>query len=417
MKALTISILLFLILFFSAYAQIPQELPEILPQEPVGVWTRKIWEEERRPEILRQFRKQVYGEFPHDFNPLLKFEILEESDDALEGKAIRKQVKISLLNPENGKSLDIVLLIYLPAGVEAAVPVFLGMNFYGNHSIHPDPAILLANGWVRNNPGFHIENNQATEASRGVRVNRWPVEYILSRGYAIATLYYGDLDPDFHDEFRNGLHGLYYDGKEDYPSDGAAAISAWAFGLSKVMDYFTTDEDLDHNQVALFGHSRLGKAALWAGAMDGRFALVISNNSGCGGAALSMRKHGETLEAINKSFPHWFCRNFSNYNSNEEALPVDQHMLLACIAPRPLYVASAQEDDWADPYGEQISAFLASSVYELYDLNVFLEKTPRTVNFPLKTGFVGYHIRSGEHDIKGYDWEQFLDFADLHLLF
>ena len=207
---------------------------------------------------------------------------------------------------------------------------------------------------------------------------------------------------------------MYNDENIRNPLTDAGSIAVWVYGLSKVLDYFETDENIDSDRVAVFGHSRLGKASLWAGASDQRFAITISNNSGCGGAALSMRKHGETVKRINTSFPHWFCDNFMKYNDNEENLPVDQHMLLGLIAPRPLYVASAEEDDWADPRGEQLSAFLSEEIYDLYNLKTCVKKTKAVINSPVKKGLVGYHIRTGKHDLMAYDWEQYLDFADMH---
>ncbi len=415
MKRISITFIL-LISFPVLFSQLPESLPEILKyssgEEVTSVYE---WENFRRQEILNLFASEVYGKFPESYLPGVKFKLTEKSENALRIRARRKQVNIEFRDPVKKENLKVNLLIYLPEKNEKPVPVILGYNFYGNHTIHSDPEILISDSWVRNNQEFHIENNIADERSRGVRISRWPVEYIVSRGYGIATIYYGDIDPDFDDGFNNGLH-KFLDEKylEQYSNDGAGSISAWAYGLSVAMDYMETDPDINNEQVVVFGHSRLGKASLWAGAMDQRFSMVISNNSGCGGAALSMRKMGETVKAINDRFPHWFCDNFTHYNDREEELPVDQHMLLALIAPRALYIASAQEDNWADPYGEQLSALLAGEVYELYGKSVYLLKDKATVNFPVKTGSVGYHLRSGPHDVRAYDWEQYLDFMDYH---
>jgi hypothetical protein len=225
-------------------------------------------------------------------------------------------------------------------------------------------------------------------------------------------MYYGDIDPDYHDDFKNGIHGM-MDEKRD--SASWASISAWAWGLSRAMDYFEKDADIDQQKVAVMGHSRLGKTSLWAGARDERFALVVSNNSGCGGAALSIRAHGETVSRINHSFPHWFAAKFSDYNDQETELPLDQHMLMALMAPRPLYVASAQEDDWADPRGEFLSLYHGSAAYAFYGEEPLSDLSMPELNQPVKAGRVAYHIRTGKHDVTRYDWEQYLDFADRHL--
>ncbi|WP_245224971.1 acetylxylan esterase [Pseudozobellia sp. WGM2] len=381
------------------------QLPDLLTSfSGNAIETQQQWEENRRFEILQFFEKQVYGKVPDRLDEY-SFKLLEESNDAYGGKARRKQVAISL--KKNKRTITYNMLIYLPKGNPTA-PVFLGYNFYGNHTVTTDPKVPITEAWVSNNKTFGITDNKASENTRSVRTHRWAIEKMLDNGYGLATIYYGEVDPDKND-FSDGVHQLFYQEGQDKPKTNEwGSIAAWAFGLSKAMDYLENDGNI--SDVIVFGHSRLGKAALWAGATDKRFAGVISNDSGCGGAALSKRKFGETVERINTSFPHWFADSFKKYNDNERTLPVDQHQLLALMAPRPLYVASAVEDQWADPKGEFLSTHYASKVYELYGKEGVTATNMPDVEQPIQKT-VAYHIRNGKHDVTDYDWEQYIVWA------
>ncbi|WP_437193195.1 glucuronyl esterase domain-containing protein [Planctomicrobium sp. SH527] len=378
------------------------------------VKTAEDWIQRRRPELLEAFASMVYGQSPPTPTEV-KFEVISQKDDAINGKAIRKEIAITLVSEP--KPVVMTMLLYIPKSTPKA-PVFWGLNFRGNHSITAETDVQLNPNWVTSNsPG--VVENKSTEESRGTRTNRWPIEMILDRGFALATAYYGDIDPDFDDGFQNGVHsGFYRDGQTKPADHEWGTIAGWAWGLSRGLDVLEKEPLVDATKVAVIGHSRLGKTSLWAGAADPRFAIVISNNSGCGGAALSRRAFGETVARINYAFPHWFCTNFKRYDNHEEALPVDQHQLVALIAPRPVYVASATEDLWADPKGEFLSARFADPVYRLLGTDGFggtvaPEESPAP-DQPLNSGTIGYHLRTGKHDINDYDWGQYLDFASRH---
>ena len=365
------------------------------------------WTGKRRGEVLKLFQEQMYGRSPGKPDGISSRTI--DSTLVLDGLAVRKQVVLTV--EQNGKTLDIGVLLYLPAAATGPSPAFMGLNFNGNQSITDDPGLVLNANWMRPNEERGVVDNRATEKSRGHAMSRWQVEKIVKRGYAVVTAYYGDIDPDYDDGFQNGIHPLFYmQGQTKPAADEWGSIGAWAWGLSRMLDYLETDAGVAQDRVAVLGHSRLGKTALWAGAQDKRFAGVISNNSGCGGAALSRRCFGETVAIINTSFPHWFCGNFKQYNNNEDALPLDQHELIALVAPRPVYVASAVEDRWADPRGEFLSLKNASPVYELFGVKPVTSDWP-AVDHPL-TGRMSYHVRSGGHNVTDYDWDQYLNWAD-----
>jgi hypothetical protein len=325
--------------------------------------------------------------------------------DYFGGKATKKQITLTF-GPEGTPPLQVLLVI--PNNHTAPAPVFLGPNFYGNHTVLNDPAIPITENWVPNRADG-VENNRATEAARGTAAHRWEIEQSIDRGYAVATFYHGDLDPDY-DDFSNGVHAAYN------PSDvrdphAWGSIAAWAWGMHRVVDYLVTDADIDKDHIAVMGHSRNGKAALLAGAIDERIALVVSNQSGCGGAALNRRRMGETVKAINDQFPHWFAVAFRDFNEREDYLPLDQHLLIAMIAPRPVLVASAVEDEWADPPGEFQALKEAESVYRLLGTDGFqVDQMPDLNQLVGRT--MGYHIRPGAHGVGAPDWAMFMNFVE-----
>jgi len=374
-----------------------------------GVTSPDEWRA-RRSEILGLFEQHVYGRSPGP-PQAVRFIVVESSESALAGLATRRQVRVLLDGTENGPAFE--LLLYVPRAARRPVPAFLGLNFGGNQTVHQDPAIRMSKAWMRDGAG--VVDHRAIEGSRGSGAPSWPLVRILERGYALATVYYGDLEPDHESGWRDGVRARIGPGARGrFATDDWGALGAWAWGLRRALDYLETGPDVDGRSVAVIGHSRLGKAALWAGAQDERFAMVVSNDSGEGGAALARRKFGERTEDITGVFPHWFCGRYREYAGKEETLPVDQHQLLALVAPRPLYVASATEDLWADPRGEFLGAKAAERVYRLLGLEGLGVAEPPAPDRPVG-GWIGYHLRSGKHALTAYDWEQYLDFADRHL--
>lgn len=380
---------------------IPYTLPDVL-RMPNGAEVKSAgqWMGIQRPYIYHLFEENIYGRFPPPVP--VHYRIRESDRDALGGIAIRKQLRL-FLSPED-TSVFADVLIYLPKNKKGPVPVFLGLNFSGNATIINDSSVFLSDRLMF--PEYRARN---TDLSRGTKSSRWPVKEILSNGMGIVTACYSDFEEDRPEGWKTGIRTTLQDLLKTKP-DEWGAVGAWAWGLSRIMDYLQSDKDVDGEKVAVMGLSRLGKTALWAGASDTRFGIVISNESGEGGAALARRWYGETVKKINTSFPWWFVSKYKTYNDAVDALPVDQHELLALIAPRPLYVASAENDQWSDPKGEFLSAVYTSPVYALFGKQgLGTDKMP-AVNHPVGHR-VAYHIRTGKHDITLYDWEQYIHFA------
>lgn len=380
------------------------QLPSLLiDNHHKKVRTSSDWNGLRRNEVLQLFKENMYGQFP---GPSADMHVVIQKIDstAIGGLAISKQVRIYLTEGEKGPYID--LLLYVPANTTRPVPVFAGWNFQGNQSVSTDENILVSQRYL----DFLKIKKDTLAPARGGQEKCWPIKTIIEHGYGVATAYYGDVEPDYPDGWQTGIRSTLAKSLQLKPSDWCA-MGAWAWGLSRILDYLQTNKAVDATRVMVMGHSRLGKIALWAAANDTRFAAVISNDSGEGGAALSHRNYGQNLKGMITSFPHWYISKYKDYADDVNALPIDQHMLLALAAPRPLYVASATNDRWADPYGEFLAAKNAAPVYAL-----FSKKGVGTDEMPAPDTSVGntirYHIRTGDHDILLFDWMQYIRFAD-----
>jgi pimeloyl-ACP methyl ester carboxylesterase len=362
----------------------PVNLPDPLTlSNGQKVETTQVWRDQRRPEILELFRTHVYGRAPVGRPASLKFETTT-TPAMMDGAATRRQVVISY-EGRGGKGA-INLTLFVPAKATKPVPCFVLICNRGRQNIDP---------------------------TRAVKSEFWPAEQIVARGYAAAAFQVNDVAPDRKDSFTQGAHGI-FDPPGPRAADAWGTIAAWSWGASRVMDYLQTDNAIDAQRVAVVGHSRGGKAALWAGAEDERFSLVISNDSGNSGAAISRGKRGEKIKDINKTFPHWFAQNYKRYDERENELPLDQHMLVALMAPRLVYIASASADEWADPAAEFLSGVAATPVYQLFGLKGLTATEVPKPESPLHEGYIGHHIRKGNHNLTAYDWNLFMDFADKH---
>ncbi len=385
------------------------------------VTTREQWVSERRPELIRLFQHYMYGFLPPR-PQTVSGKIEREDRDALGGKATLREVTVTCGPPGLP---PIHLMLVIPNHRQGAAPVVLGMNYFGNHTLVRDPAVRLSTNWMPER-GEGVVNNRATEASRGTWVSIWRIDYLIERGYAVATLYNGDIDPDRPDE-----RGLQEHFRKLDPQHDCGTIAAWAWGLQRAVDYLVMTPDIDKHRIVVTGHSRLGKAALLAAAFDERIALAIPHQAGCGGSAPSRTgvkpaewvgsapdrtkvKPPETVRQINDKFPHWFNARFKEFNDRPERLPFDQHCLVALCAPRPVLFTNGREDTWINPAGQFEVLRGAAPVYRLLGAGDFTA-TELPPDGKLIDGTLGYFLRPGGHSLKPEDWKAFLDYADKQL--
>jgi hypothetical protein len=366
------------------------------------VATAEQWTHSRRKELKTLFEHYMYGVAPDSGKVVVSVERTDVR--SIGGKATTKEIAIAV-GPQG--ALTIHLLVVVPNKRTGPVPVFLGTNFHGNHTTMNDPAIRLSTAWMPDRAPA-TKDHRATDAARGTDAGVWSIEESIDRGYAVATFYCGDVAPD-HPGLADGVFPLY--GKTG-PNDWGA-VAAWAWGLSRAVDYLVTDADLDRSKIAVVGHSRLGKAAIVAGAFDDRIALTIPHQAGCGGTAPSRGTVGESAKQINDRFPHWFCSEFKSFNDHTDRLPFDQNCLIALVAPRPVLLTNAVDDQWANPTGQFEALKAADPVYRLLGVEGLGAKGMPEVGVLVDTR-LGYHIRAGKHSMGLEDWRVWWTFADKH---
>jgi hypothetical protein len=396
---------------YPAPADLPaiRELPDALVMlHGAKVTSKEDWFAKRRPELKKLFEHYMYGAAPPAPDDI-EFSVERVNKDYFGGKATKKEVTIRF-GPEGTPPIH--LLLVTPNSDQPS-PVVLGLNFCGNHTLLDDPSIALPKVWMPARcPG--CEGNKATDAGRGKKGDNFPFEYAVSRGYALATFYHGDVDPDRHD-WTDGVHVHYLPKGQKEPGPHAwGAIAAWAWGLSRAVDYLVQDSAIDKQRIVVYGHSRNGKTALLAGAFDERFAAVIPHQAGCGGTSPARGKIGEQLRDINKNFPHWFNDTYVQFNDQPERLPFDQHALIAMCAPRPVLLTNAEEDQWANPAGQFENLKAADRVYRFLGAEGLAAEEMPPLGKPVLS-HLGYFIRAGKHSVTDEDWKVFLDFADAQL--
>lgn len=384
------------------------------------VTSREMWVKERRPELMLLFQHYMYGQLPP--RPAEVSGKVERVDEAaLGGKATLSEVKLTF-GPAN--TPPVYLMLVVPNQRTRPAPVVLALSYFGNHTLVDDRKVRLNPNWMPER-GEGVVANRATEASRGTWTKFWPIEDLVARGYALATFYNGDVEPDAPEQ--PGLRKVF---PQQDPDDDCGSIAAWAWGLGRAVDYLITAPAVDPRRIVVTGHSRLGKAALLAAAFDERIALVIPHQAGCGGSAPSrariaigkgynkldtpQTKPPETVANLNDKFPHWFNARFKEFNTQPERLPFDQHCLLALCAPRPVLFTNGRADTWINPAGQFEAMRAAAPIYRLMGAGDFtMEELP--ADGRLMDAVLGYYLRSGAHSLLREDWKVFLDFADRHL--
>jgi hypothetical protein len=393
----------------------PYTLPDALKfNDGKPVRDAKAWTKKRRPEILKLFETQQFGIAPG--RPMDEsFAVTDKGTPAFAGKAIRKQVTIHLSPPENRDPTwpEIHLLIYLPAAARKPVPMFFSINFGTIQNAVDDPGITPEPARDPKTDELVMQSPSANARAFG----RIDVQAFLDAGIGVATFYYAELDPDTLTGFAKGIRAKYLKPGQSASNDARlpenwGTISAWAWGMSRVQDYFETDKAIDAKRVAIHGVSRLGKTVMWAGAHDQRFAAVIASCSGEGGAALSHRDYGETIAHLTapSRFPYQFAANYAKYAGFPDKAPMDANMLVALIAPRPLLLQTGSIDYWSDPRGEFLAAVAAGPVYKLLgrqDLGTDVWPAPST---PILSNGLNYYMHEGGHGMVPTDWAIYVQF-------
>lgn len=366
------------------------------------VSTPEQWRDSRRPELKELFQKHVYGYLP-PHGPI-KATVKKTVPDLLDGRATLKEVDIEFPFLKCANPPVLHLAVVTPNAAQGPVPLFLALNRRGNHGILPDKRIT---------PTPNANDDQFPSA-RGEGEQTWCVAKLIDRGYGFATFVIDDIDPDKHD-FTDGLHACLTN--EGVPAESRpGTIAAWAWGIHRAVDYLVTDKAIDPKRIAAIGHSRRGKTVLFATAMDERIALVVPHQSGTGGMALSRNNNQETVARINKVFPHWFADRFNEYNENEAALPVDQHMLVALVAPRPVLDTAGLQDEWANFESALLNLKAADPVYKLLGTPGLVGEGKLTkgdaINAKTAGPLLQYRLDL-KHVLTDEYWEAILDFADL----